>query len=57
MVHQQNISVFQTECVVCFYCSDDPGGSRQYRVGQYTVQLHAFEQTALPVLRSKVIEK
>ena len=34
--------------------SDVPRGRREYWVGQYVVQLQAFEQTALPVLRIKV---
>ncbi|XP_027727216.1 cancer-related nucleoside-triphosphatase-like isoform X2 [Vombatus ursinus] len=32
--------------------SQPPAGRREYRVGQYVVDLHSFEQLALPVLKN-----
>ncbi|XP_041352439.1 cancer-related nucleoside-triphosphatase-like [Gigantopelta aegis] len=36
--------------------SDTSHGGREYRVGQYSVELKSFEQTALPVLSLKKME-
>ena len=42
--------------VIFVIVSSDCGrGGREYRVGQYSVELTVFEQTALPSLSLKVI--